>query len=304
MSIFLRSKIDKHVSVFYSIAMDLEHRLRDYHVGEFTDEDVVYGTGLSARGLRELIKFRLVRTITEDIRGRSHIRLCDATVFKRAAMIAAINQAGFSLQVAGRIAYFAPFHTILYEICDPNRGREQGTSARAGLAVSPRLRRARAEWFDPRKPAQVRPSDDWWIKVYDRRFVGITYGRDDQPNIFGDLRDGCARFVAWLPCHNKTQFTQSRIAKLAIEWAPSGERLPDVVAELEKPTKSTKELRSLGYEYERLSADDPLRRAAEATVRNPLSTTTVNISFAIRRAIRCYLGIEQIEPTPKSGKLR
>jgi hypothetical protein len=291
------------MSVFYLVAMDLDQKLRDYHIGEFTDDDVVRCTGLSVRGWRELIKFRLVRTITEDIRGRGHVRLCDATVFKRAASIAAINQAGFSLQVAGWIAYFAPFHTILYEICDPDRGRERGASGtRTGFGVPSRVRKARAGWFDPSKPAQVRPSDDWWIKVYDRRFVGITYGRNDQPNIFGDLRDGCARFVAWVPRHNKTQFMRSRIAKLAMEWAPSSERLADVVAEWEKPTKSTRELRRLGCEYEEHAADDPLRRTGEATVRNPLSITAVNISFAVRRAIRRYLGIERIEP--KSENVR
>jgi hypothetical protein len=282
--------------VFYRIAMDLDQKLRDYHIGEFTDDDVVRCTGLSVRGWRELIKFRLVRTITENIRGRGHIRLCDSTVFKRAATIAAINQAGFSLQVAGWIAYFAPFHTTLYEICNPDRGRERGASGtRTGFEVPSRLRRARAEWFDPSKPAQVRPSDDWWIKVYDRRFVGITYGCNDQPNIFGDLRDGCARFVAWEPRHNKTQFMRSRIAKLAMEWAPSGERLADVVADWEKLTKSTRDLRRLGYEREKHPANDPLRRAAEATVRNPLSITTIDISFAIRKAIRRYLGIEEVD---------
>jgi hypothetical protein len=289
--------------VFYHTTMDTDQKLHDYRIGEFTDDDVVRCTGLSVRGWRELIKFRLVRTITENIRGRGHVRLCDAMVFKRAATIAAINRAGFNLQVAGWIAYFAPFHTTLYEICDPGRG--MGTSGtRTGLGVPPRLRRARAEWFDPSTPAQVRSNDDWWIKVYDRRFVGITYCRNDQPIIFGDLRDGCARFVAWLPHHNKTQFLRSRIAKLAIAWAPSAERLPDVVAEWEKPIKFTRELRSLGYEFENHPANDALRTAAEATVCNPLSITTINISLAIRRAIRRYLSIEQIEPASKSDNGR
>ena len=293
-------KIDKCMSVSYFIAMDLDQKLREYRIGEFTDDDVVHCAGLSVRGWRELIKFRLVRTIAEDNRGRGHVRLCDATVFKRAASIAAINQAGFSLQVAGWIAYFAPFHTILYEICDPDRRRERGASGpRTGFRVPPRLRRARAEWFDSSKPAQVRPSDDWWIKVYDRRFVGITYGRNDQPNIFGDLRDGGAQFVAWVPRHNKLRFMRSRIAKLAVEWAPSGERLADVAAEWEKP-KWTEELRSFGCAWEQHPTGDPLRRAGEATIRNPLSTTTVNISFAIRRAIRRYLGIERIERKPEN----
>ncbi len=177
--------------------MDTDQKLHDYRIGEFTDDDVVRCTGLSVRGWRELIKFRLVRTITENIRGRGHVRLCDAMVFKRAATIAAINRAGFSLQVAGWIAYFAPFHTTLYEICDPGRG--MGTSGtRTGLGVPPRLRRARAEWFDPSTPAQVRSNDDWWIKVYDRRFVGITYCRNDHRSFSAtcamaarDLLRGC-----------------------------------------------------------------------------------------------------------------
>ena len=93
--------------------MRSDERLRDYRIGRFTDEDVVRCTGLSARGWRELIKFRVVRTIAENDRGRGHVRICDAIVFKRAAIIAALSEAGFSLAVAGRIAYFVPFHTVV-----------------------------------------------------------------------------------------------------------------------------------------------------------------------------------------------
>ena len=72
------------------------------------------------RALRELIKIGAIRTVTER-RGPGRVRLCDATVFKRAAVIAALNQAGFSLPVSGHIAFSLPFHTVLYEICDPCR---------------------------------------------------------------------------------------------------------------------------------------------------------------------------------------
>ena len=75
-------------------------------------------TGLSVRAWRELIKIGAVRTITED-RGRGHVRLCDATTLKRAAVIAALNRAGFSLAVSGRIAYFLPIDELLYAIWDP-----------------------------------------------------------------------------------------------------------------------------------------------------------------------------------------
>ena len=111
--------------------------------------------------------------------------------------------------------------------------------------------------------------------------------------MFGDLREEATRFVAWVPHDAKSHFVRSAVAQLAMEWAPAGARLPDVASEWEEPTKWFKELRSLGYEYEKLRADDPLRSAAESTVRNPLCTTTVNVSLAIRRAIRCYLGVER-----------
>ena len=106
--------------------MSLAERLRDYRVDRFTDEDVVRCTGLSARGLRELIKFGVIRT-TENVRGRGHVRLCDATVFKRVAMIAALNRAGFSLAVAGGIAFF-PFRTALFDICDAGNVSVEGAT--------------------------------------------------------------------------------------------------------------------------------------------------------------------------------
>ena len=56
----------------------------------------------SKRSYRELIRTGAVCTITED-RGRGLVRLCDATVFKRCAIIAALNEAGWSLAVAGQI---------------------------------------------------------------------------------------------------------------------------------------------------------------------------------------------------------
>ena len=132
----------------------------------------------------------------------------------------------------------------------------------------------------------------------------ITYPPAKRPVVFGDLREEGAKFVGWVPHNAKSQFVRSVIAQLAIEWAPAGDRYPLVVLEWEDPTKWTKDLRSLGYEYEKLPADDRLRRAAEATIRNPLSTTTINISFAIRRAIRRYLDIEQIEINAQTEKLR
>jgi hypothetical protein len=279
--------------------MSLAERLRDYRVGRFTDEDIVRCTGLSERALRELIKFGFIRTLTENVRGRGHVRLCDATVFKRAAMIAALNRAGFSIAVAGGIAFFLPFHTVLFDICDAGNVSLKGPTDNTDRTKPLRLRKANARWFNPKQPAHAEPKTDWLVQIHDRRFVCITYPPAKRPIVFGDLREEGAKFVGWVPHNAKSQFVRSVIAQLAIEWAPAGNRYPDVVLEWEDPTNSTKDLRNLGYEYERLPADDPLRTAAEATVRNPLSTTTINVSFAIRRAIRRYLDIERIESTRK-----
>jgi hypothetical protein len=279
----------------YNFSMGLDERLREYRIERFADDDVVRCTGLSPRGWRELIKFRVVRTITENERGRGHVRLCDATVFKRAATIAALNRAGFSLAVAGGIASFLPFRRALFDICDPRNVTNQNRNR----AIPLRVRKANARWFNPTQPAKAEPKIDWLVQIYDRRFVCVIYPPAKEPAVFGELREEGATFVSWVPHYAKAQFARSAVAQLGMEWAPTGTRYPDAVLAWEDPTKWTKELRSLGYEYEKLPADDPLRRAAEATVRNPLSTTIINISFAIRRAIRRYLDIERIESTRK-----
>jgi hypothetical protein len=94
--------------------MNLDQALRRYREGQFSDADVTRCT----RSYRELIRTGAVCTITED-RGRGLVRLCDATVFKRGAIIAALNKAGWSLAVAGQIALGLPFRSLLYETCDP-----------------------------------------------------------------------------------------------------------------------------------------------------------------------------------------
>jgi hypothetical protein len=201
------------------------------------------------------------------------------------------------LAVAGRIAYFVPFHWSLFEICDPGNVSVGGaTVSDTHRALPLRLRKANAKWFNPARPATVDPRTDWIVQIHDRRFVNVVYPPAKEPVVFGDLREEGTKFVAWVPRYAKSQFVRSVVAQLAMEWAPAGDRYPDVVSEWEEPTKQAKELRSLGYEYKMLGADDPLRKAAQATARNPLFTTNINISLAIRRAIRRYLDIEQLRP--------
>ena len=98
--------------------MDFQQALYSYRQDRFTDRDVMHGTQLSLRAWRALLEIRALNTVAER-RGRGRIRLCDAVVFKRAAVIAAISRAGFSLAVSSQIAYFMPFHTLIFTVCDP-----------------------------------------------------------------------------------------------------------------------------------------------------------------------------------------
>jgi hypothetical protein len=285
--------------------MDLDDALRRYGQNCFTDDDVSRGTGLSVRAWRELIKVGAVRTVTER-RGPGRVRLCEANVFKRAAVIAALNRTGLSLAVSGRIAYFVPFHTVLYEICDPGRILFQtSTDVDPETGLRPRVKQPRVNWFDANTPAEADPQTDWLIDVYENRFVGVRYRAEDEPAMFGDLRRERTSFVAWLPLHPRAHFMRSAIAELAKERLPSSNRFVDFVVEWEDPTKGSKELGRLGYGFEKHDTnDDPLRMAAEAAVRSPVVATTINITLAIRKALRRYLGIEPAAPGYEMGESR
>jgi hypothetical protein len=262
--------------------MNLQETLRRYGANQFTDEEVTRCTDLSQRKWRELIKDKFVRTVMHSP-GRGQVRLCDAMTLKRTAVIAALNRAGLSLAVSSGVAFFLPFHTALYELCDPILLRRAG----AGEL------RKKVHWFDPSRPAQAEPESDWRVEIYDGRIVGITYAPKDAPVIFGDLRDDGTRFVGWLPLHRGSQFVGCAIENLAREIGR--ENLAQAVEAWEDPTRWPHELRALGYRYEQHGDDDPLRTTAAATVKSPLFTTNVNISLAIRKALRRYLGIEPAE---------
>jgi hypothetical protein len=271
--------------------MNFDDALSNYRKGTFTDHDVTRSTDLSVRAWRELIKTRAVHTITDN-RGPGRVRLCDATVFKRAAAIGALNRAGFSLPVSGRIAYFLPFHTLLFSICDPCTillPRSANVEPEPGLP--PQIEQPKADWFDPDKPAKANSETDWLIEIYERRFVGFIYSAKEEPWIFGDLRNEGTSFVAWFPFRRRGQFMGSAIAELTKELLPN--RFVDFVAQWEDPQQVTKELGLLDYKYERHDADhDPLCLTAEATARSPLFKTTVNVTLTITKALRRYLGIE------------
>jgi hypothetical protein len=279
--------------------MNCDAALRRYRQNRFTDNDVTHCTGLSVRGWRELIQARAVRTVTEN-RGRGRVRQCDATTLKRVAAVGALSQAGFSLAVSGQIACCFPLRTVLYEICDPAAillQRAAELDPQTGLP--PRLPKPRADWFDPERPAKAEPESDWWVQIFEGRFVGAVHDAKEPPTIFGDLRQDGANFVAWVPVRRRGQ----RLGRVIDEFV---QVLPptflDFVADWENPTQWAKELKPLGFTYENHNTDDdPLCRAAEASTGSPLFTTTINITLAIRQALRRYLGIEPVAPRAEPG---
>jgi hypothetical protein len=263
--------------------------VRRYGAGQFNDDDVAYGTGLSERSWRELIKSGAVATITERL-GRGYVRLCDHTVFKRAAVIAALNRSGLSLAVSGQIAYSLPFHSLLYEITDPWMilyGRAPVLDSQALLP--PPIKKPVVDWFAPNRPAEADRENDWTVAIYDGRFVGVQYSAKEKPIVFGDLRRDGASFVTWWPLPQRVP----RMGSVVDAFVRRHPQIFAAVAAWENPSKWAKELRALRYRLERHDGDqDALRIVADASIRSPLFMTTINVTLAIRKALRRYLGIE------------
>ena len=105
-----------------------------------------------------------------------------------------------------------------------------------------------------------------------------------------------------MPFPRRDQFAGGAIERIAQELC--GDDLIRIVAEREDPSrwtkKSIKELNRAGYRLEDHEGKaDPLWVAAEAAVRSPILKTTINVTLAVRKALRRYLGIER--PAPKLG---
>jgi hypothetical protein len=272
--------------------MGYEDLLRQYRKGRFTDGDVTRCTGLRVRAWRELIKVGAARTVTQN-RGPGQVRLYDTTTFKRAAVIGAIHSAGFSLAIAGRIAYFLPFEELLFAVCDPFTILFlHGTDEDPETGLPPKLKTPKADWFEPDKPAAAAP-DDWLIEIYEARFIGAIYRianeLDPEPFIYADLRKEGTMIVEWLP-FDKQRPVFDLTRKSFIDTFNAKWDQPNAWSDL-------LDRNFLNYQYEDHNADDdPLRLAAEATARNPLFKTTINVTLAIRKALRRYLGIEPAEP--------
>jgi hypothetical protein len=266
--------------------MDVNDALRRYRADRFTDDDVERCTGLSKRAYRELIKVGAARTVTER-RGPGRVRLCDASTFKRAAVIAAINSVGFSLPTAGRIAYFLPFEELLFAVWDPITTLfMHGAEVDPETGLPPRWKTPKADWFND-KPAEADHAD-WFIEIYDGRFVGAIYripGEPDLKFIYGDLRNEGTTFVTWLPFHQQRPVFDSRLKEFVETFTTKWNEPHAWSNRLDREF--------LNYKYENHEAeDDPLRMTAEAVARGPVFKSTINLTLAIRKALRRYLGVE------------
>jgi hypothetical protein len=263
----------------------LRKALLRYSEGVFTDEDVTRCAGLSARSIRELIKVGAVRTLSDD-RGAGRIRTFDATTFMRLAVVAAINDAGFNLNLAGQMAYLQPSDNLLYRTYDPiNVLFDTTVSVDRGRELPPILQNPRFDWFDPDKPATVDPEHDWLTEIYDGRFVAQVAQNRRFKSIYGDLRKAGSEFVSWWPFQAQLIDYFSGNADVAPKW--EGKRLS---ADRISP-------KFLNYRYENHdSADDPLKRMGYAAAQRPIFATTINITLVIRLALRRYLGIEPSLP--------
>lgn len=272
--------------------MDLTEALKRYKAEAFTDDDITRCTGLSVRAWRELIKVGAVRKIS-DRRGPGHKRTVESSTFKRAAMIDALNRAGFSLATAGRLAYFLPLDDLLYTIWDPWFVLvEQMAEPTPETGLPPFRDPPKVKWFDPDTPAKAEP-DDWRIEVYEGRFVGLFVGaKKNKPTIYGDLRQAGTQFVSWYPFHEHSAVSGAteEIARALLPY-----KIGDPYSKWEHPAPLPDRLdpKFLDYVFEDHSAkDDLLAALADDVAKSPLFKTSVNITLAIRRALRRYLGID------------
>jgi hypothetical protein len=265
------------------VSLGFEQALKRYEAGEFFDDDVTECTGLSVRAWRELIKLKAVQPIPQEL-GRGRGRKCDQTTFKRTAVIAAFHQAGFSLAMCGRLAYLLPFDHIIYDIYDPCGVLLKPEGEADPLSgLRPRREKPLADWFDPDKPAIVDPND-WSIEILDARFVKLSYF-GLKPWVYGELHGNQTRFTSWLGFHRQGYVydeLRKRVVETAVaKWGYRAERANQIDPNF------------LRYRYEDHRREgDPLRLAALAANQNPLIKTTINISLAIRTALRRYLGID------------
>ena len=115
--------------------------------------------------------------------------------------------------------------------------------------------------------------------------------------IFGDLRNDGTSFVSWFPFHQQKKFWGNATEEFSYSLLPH--KIGDFISKWEDPYVWSDRLDPgfLDYKYEDHGADnDPLGIAAMTTAQSPVFKTTINVTLAIRRALRRYLGIEPAVP--------
>jgi hypothetical protein len=185
------------------------------------------------------------------------------------------------------MAYLLPSDNLLYRTYDPiNVLFDTTVSVDRGRELPPRPETPRYDWFDPDKPATADPEHDWLLEIYDGRFVAQVAQNRHVKSIYGDLRKAGTEFVSWWPFQAQLIDYPSGNGDVAPKW--EGKRLS---ADRIDP-------KFLNYHYENHdSADDTLKQMAYAAAQRPIVTTTINITLAIRLALRRYLGIEPLART-------
>jgi hypothetical protein len=94
---------------------------------------------------------------------------------------------------------------------------------------------------------------------YEGRFVGGQIRSQKRTSDFWrSARNRHELRIAWFPNDARAQFASSLTAELAQERLPSGARSTDFVLEWEDPTPWSKDLRLLGYKYEKHGRDRAL----------------------------------------------
>jgi hypothetical protein len=220
----------------------------------FTDEQLVEATGLHIDNVRKLVTWGAVSP-AKGGRGRGNIRYWYASTVRYVARVAALFDAGLSLQMAHTIN-FLQMLDVVYDFADPeilamNNGDTEG-------------------WFDPTKPLSEADDLDLCIYVVNGRYVFSGTRDEDIPSPDAELMNSRTLYKTSTDFHRISEFNGNRLAK----WQRrDGSNFvnPD----------------SLAWEYDpQLNYEGWLDH-----YHNPISIQRINLSFATRVAMRKLLGI-------------
>ena len=127
-----------------------------------------------------------------------------------------------------------------------------------------------------------------FCEIYDGRFIGVDYRtprEEDLKFVYADVRDAGTTLVLWLPFH----------ARRPVFNLPLKQFVDSFAAKWEQPGAWSDRVNTkfLDYRHEDHSADDdPLRVLAEASAKTATFTISINLTLAVRKALRRYLALE------------